>query len=216
MTFSWNNGWKCCLCWYAFGGQSLLFECYHCENGYCFFPAGMVCNVHTWKSGVCGGTWGFESVQGRLRCFAEWIFFLPMLSVDEDIPADMVAEESGPGAQNSPYQLRRKSLLPKRTVCPTKNSMEVKILHSWGLYYPWLLCTFNRDWPSEVFLISSLKVNVWFVMQGASTSATENFGHRAKRARVSGKSQDLPGECKVWSRSFNCGYIKFCFWSKGY
>uniref|UniRef100_A0A672MXH3 F-box only protein 11 n=1 Tax=Sinocyclocheilus grahami TaxID=75366 RepID=A0A672MXH3_SINGR len=63
----------------------------------------------------------------------------------------MVAEESGPGAQNSPYQLRRKSLLPKRTVCPTKNSME-----------------------------------------GASTSATENFGHRAKRARVSGKSQDLP------------------------
>lgn len=64
--------------------------------------------------------------------------------------------------------------------------------------------------------MSSLKVNVWFVMQGASTSATENFGHRAKRARVSGKSQDLPGECKVWSRSFNCGYIKFCFWSKGY
>ncbi len=97
-------------------------------------------------------------------CFAEWIFFLPMLSVDEDIPADMVAEESGPGAQNSPYQLRRKSLLPKRTVCPTKNSMEVKILHSWGLYYLWLVCTFNRDWPSEVFLISSLKVNVWFVM----------------------------------------------------
>lgn len=54
-----------------------------------------------------------------------------MPSVDEDIPADMVAEESGPGAQNSPYQLRRKSLLPKRTVCPTKNSMEVKILHFW-------------------------------------------------------------------------------------
>ncbi|KAM9240465.1 F-box only protein 11 isoform 4-T4 [Leptosomus discolor] len=62
----------------------------------------------------------------------------------------MVAEESGPGAQNSPYQLRRKTLLPKRTACPTKSSME-----------------------------------------GASTSATENFGHRAKRARVSGKSQDL-------------------------
>lgn len=58
-------------------------------------------------------------------------FFFSFLSffalVDEDIPADMVAEESGPGAQNSPYQLRRKSLLPKRTVCPTKNSMEVKI-----------------------------------------------------------------------------------------
>jgi len=64
----------------------------------------------------------------------------------------MVAEESGPGAQNSPYQLRRKTLLPKRTACPTKSSME-----------------------------------------GASTSTTENFGHRAKRARVSGKSQDLSG-----------------------
>uniref|UniRef100_A0A671LFM8 F-box only protein 11-like n=2 Tax=Sinocyclocheilus anshuiensis TaxID=1608454 RepID=A0A671LFM8_9TELE len=68
-----------------------------------------------------------------------------------EVPAEMVAEESGQGAQNSPYQLRRKSLLPKRTACPTKTSME-----------------------------------------GASTSTTENFGHRAKRARVSGKSQDLP------------------------
>lgn len=52
-------------------------------------------------------------------------YFLP--SPDEDVPADMVAEESGPGAQNSPYQLRRKSLLPKRTACPTKASMEVRV-----------------------------------------------------------------------------------------
>lgn len=48
-----------------------------------------------------------------------------LLLTDDDVPADMVAEESGPGAQNSPYQLRRKTLLPKRTACPTKNSMEV-------------------------------------------------------------------------------------------
>lgn len=47
---------------------------------------------------------------------------------DDDVPADMVAEESGPGAQNSPYQLRRKTLLPKRTACPTKSSMEVTSL----------------------------------------------------------------------------------------
>lgn len=45
--------------------------------------------------------------------------------VDDDVPADMVAEESGPGAQNSPYQLRRKTLLPKRTACPAKSNMEV-------------------------------------------------------------------------------------------
>lgn len=50
---------------------------------------------------------------------------LLLLLTDDDVPADMVAEESGPGAQNSPYQLRRKTLLPKRTACPTKNSMEV-------------------------------------------------------------------------------------------
>lgn len=31
------------------------------------------------------------------------------------------------------------------------------------------------------------------VLKGASTSTTENFGHRAKRARVSGKSHDLSG-----------------------
>jgi hypothetical protein len=30
--------------------------------------------------------------------------------------------------------------------------------------------------------------------QGASTSTTEPFGHRAKRARVSGRSHDLPGK----------------------
>lgn len=39
----------------------------------------------------------------------------------------------------------------------------------------------------------------WFpispLLQGASTSSTEAFGHRAKRARVSGKSHDLPGVC---------------------
>uniref|UniRef100_A0A671YV72 F-box domain-containing protein n=1 Tax=Sparus aurata TaxID=8175 RepID=A0A671YV72_SPAAU len=67
---------------------------------------------------------------------------------DEEAPAaaaaEMAIEESGPGAQNSPYQLRRKTLLPKRTAA------------------------------------------------GASTSSTEAFGHRAKRARVSGKSHDLP------------------------
>lgn len=34
-----------------------------------------------------------------------------------------------------------------------------------------------------------------FSRQGASTSSTEVFGHRAKRARVSGKSHDLPGVC---------------------
>lgn len=63
-----------------------------------------------------------------LICWAvnnHW-FYLPPFP-DEDDPADMVAEESGPGAQNSPYQLRRKSL-PKRTVCPTKPSMEVRLL----------------------------------------------------------------------------------------
>ncbi|KAG7252623.1 hypothetical protein CRUP_016073 [Coryphaenoides rupestris] len=71
----------------------------------------------------------------------------------------MAVEESGPGAQNSPYQLRRKSLVPKRTAtasatasaCPSKSPME-----------------------------------------GASTSSTEAFGHRAKRARVSGKNHDQP------------------------
>ena len=56
-----------------------------------------------------------------------WVtfFILFLFITDDDVPADMVAEESGPGAQNSPYQLRRKTLLPKRTACPTKSSMEV-------------------------------------------------------------------------------------------
>lgn len=53
-------------------------------------------------------------------------FYIIFCFPDEDVPADMVAEESGPGAQNSPYQLRRKSL-PKRTVCPTKTNMEVHL-----------------------------------------------------------------------------------------
>lgn len=44
--------------------------------------------------------------------------------IDEEGAGAMVVEESGPGAQNSPYQLRRKSLLPKRTVCTAKANME--------------------------------------------------------------------------------------------
>lgn len=59
---------------------------------------------------------------------------------DEEAPAaaaaEMAIEESGPGAQNSPYQLRRKTLLPKRTTaasatasaCPSKGPMEVRFL----------------------------------------------------------------------------------------
>lgn len=60
-------------------------------------------------------------------CFIVCIGLCFPPSADEDVAADMVAEESGPGAQNSPYQLRRKSL-PKRTVCPTKTNMEVRSL----------------------------------------------------------------------------------------
>lgn len=60
---------------------------------------------------------------------------------DEEAPAaaaaEMAIEESGPGAQNSPYQLRRKTLLPKRTAaasatasaCPSKGPMEVRWSH---------------------------------------------------------------------------------------
>lgn len=70
------------------------------------------------------------------RCFV-CIVCLPF-SPDEEAPAaaaaEMAVEESGPGAQNSPYQLRRKSLLPKRTAaasatastCPSKGPMEVR------------------------------------------------------------------------------------------
>lgn len=66
--------------------------------------------------------------------------FLPFCP-DEEAPAaaaaEMAIEESGPGAQNSPYQLRRKTLLPKRTAaasatasaCPSKGPMEVRFIH---------------------------------------------------------------------------------------
>jgi hypothetical protein len=65
-------------------------------------------------------------------------FVLTVSSVcpaDEEAPAaaaEVAVEESGPAAGNSPYQLRRKSLLPKRTAsstaaaCPSKTAMEVR------------------------------------------------------------------------------------------
>lgn len=97
----------------------------------------------------------------------------------------MVAEESGPGAQNSPYQLRRKSL-PKRTVCPTKTNMEVRSKK-----------LFKDDRKKKSFKrfkwISRYLFYPFSNLQGASTSTTENFGHRPKRPRVSGKCPDLPG-----------------------
>lgn len=47
----------------------------------------------------------------------------------------------------------------------------------------------------EVMILYGKNICLVFILflKGASTSATENFGHRAKRARVSGKSQDLAG-----------------------
>lgn len=53
-------------------------------------------------------------------------------------------------------------------------------------------------------------------LKGASTSTTENFfGHRAKRARVSGKSQDLSGifyeKAKEWGQVI---LLKFLFATK--
>lgn len=67
--------------------------------------------------------------KGVLNIFLLFVFMSSIFNFsfsDEEVPAEMVAEESGQGAQNSPYQLRRKSLLPKRTACPTKTNMEVR------------------------------------------------------------------------------------------
>lgn len=144
---------------------------------------------------------------------------------DEEAPAaaaaEMAIEESGPGAQNSPYQLRRKTLLPKRTAtasatasaCPSKGPMEVRPKHfcldftASVCVWMWKAeCTPQGQWWCDraVNFLSWLLnacISAWSLypahspLQGASTSSTEAFGHRAKRARVSGKSHDLPGVC---------------------
>lgn len=79
-------------------------------------------------------------------CVLEMCFFYPLCS-DEEAPAaaaaEMAIEESGPGAQNSPYQLRRKTLLPKRTAaasatasaCPSKSPMEVRRKHLIAFFF---------------------------------------------------------------------------------
>lgn len=52
-----------------------------------------------------------------------------------------------------------------------------------------------------------VRLNISSCSKGASTSTTENFGHRAKRARVSGKSQDLPGNAQ---QTQFCSQLKCC------
>lgn len=77
----------------------------------------------------------------------------------------MVAEESGPGAQNSPYQLRRKTLLPKRTAaasatasaCPSKGPMEVRLNHLSAF-----LCVDDRGWERIADWLSSSLKEQWF------------------------------------------------------
>lgn len=111
----------------------------------------------------------------------------------------MAIEESGPGAQNSPYQLRRKTLHPKRTAaatataCPNKGPMEVSLASVWGSFPHLGREGVSDGWLSWVALTPPGDFSL-FLLQGASTSSTEAFGHRAKRARLSGKTQDLPGE----------------------
>lgn len=64
--------------------------------------------------------------------------------IDEQGARAMVAEESGPGAQNSPYQLRRKSLLPKRTVYPAKANMEASNAVVVSTRYPLMKVLLDR------------------------------------------------------------------------
>lgn len=91
-------------------------------------------------------------------------------SPDEEAPAaaEMVVEESGPGAQNSPYQLRRKSLLPKRTAsastsasasaCPSKSPMEVRQRES--------SCVSKRiDLSKAVHGITKLQITSYYITQ---------------------------------------------------
>lgn len=77
-----------------------------------------------------------------LKYLFRWSYLgnLFTFSPDEDAPAaEMAIEESG--AQNSPYQLRRKTLLPKRTAVasatasasPSKSPMEVR--HALNVYF---------------------------------------------------------------------------------
>lgn len=89
---------------------------------------------------------------------------------DEEAPAaaaaEMAIEESGPGAQNSPYQLRRKTLLPKRSAaasatasaCPSKGPMEVSLKHFRAFVSLW--CGFLCILQSDCCIILR---NMWFV-----------------------------------------------------
>ena len=86
----------------------------------------------------------------------------------------------------------------------------------------------NNDFVTQQyisqFITKSLNLDVKLIslcplLQGASTSSTEAFGHRAKRARVSGKSHDLPGVLNLcsWARielaSFFIDFFPpFVFW----
>lgn len=82
---------------------------------------------------------------------------------DEEAPAaaaEVAVEESGPAAGNSPYQLRRKSLLPKRTAssttvaCPSKTAMEVRERA------PFCACSLS---------LIGLKGKDWFLKRGVNS-----------------------------------------------
>lgn len=94
-------------------------------------------------------------VHGKMIVYV-WEICLPFCPDEEALAAaaaEMAIEESGAGAQNSPYQLRRKTLLPKRTAaaaasatasaCPSKGPMEVRLMH-----FSVLLCdrVFTTRW----------------------------------------------------------------------
>lgn len=101
-----------------------------------------------------------KQIKIEMLCI-KFLSFAPY--ADEDVPADMVAEESGPGAQNSPYQLRRKSL-PKRTVCPTKTNMEV------GL-------TVHNDMVVVLCKKATISIEIFLTASSNSTGCF-HFNHR--------------------------------------
>lgn len=109
----------------------------HKDRTVCFLVgerAASLCGAAPHSNALCVG----EPAHRTTLCIE---ICLPLLCPDEEAPAaaaaEMAFEESGPGAQNSPYQLRRKTLLPKRTAaasatasaCPSKSPMEVRLMH---------------------------------------------------------------------------------------
>lgn len=202
------NGHKCDWCW-GFAGEIVVVQLTKRRDDWVFIIRYFLLALCLFRNSMhVGNQCAFLSRWGGScsSCSRDGYWGIRSRSSEQSLPAST----QDPASQENRCCLCHRLCLPQQGPNGGKTESFKCIFvcgWSWMRENCWLIKFFSEGtmilWRSSKF--PSWLLSAWILawswypisspLQGASTSSTEAFGHRAKRARVSGKSHDLPGVC---------------------